>query len=163
MYSSPHILTFKSNQSLREPTFSEVYTLAYKLTHMTNTNTVFTQGQRVKRIRPQTVYVELSPTGHCPHHEAPHVVNRLLPAWWRAVASSQTLTSASTLTSSAAPEHLEAALRALEGAYGEDVAPTADNHSRGLARVEVRVVDGSSRNWIEQFAAFIHLNQLAIE
>ncbi len=26
-------------------------------------------GQRIKRMKPRTLYFQLSPTGHCPHHE----------------------------------------------------------------------------------------------
>lgn len=35
-------------------------------------------AQLAKRARPNALYMELSPCGHCPHHEAPHTVNRLL-------------------------------------------------------------------------------------
>ncbi len=31
-------------------------------------------GQRVKQHVPDAVYYELSPVGHCPHHEAPEVI-----------------------------------------------------------------------------------------
>ncbi|GLC45073.1 hypothetical protein PLESTB_001465600 [Pleodorina starrii] len=38
-------------------------------------------GQRLKRRLPAATYLELSPAGHCPHHEAPAAVNRALRAW----------------------------------------------------------------------------------
>ncbi|GFR43641.1 hypothetical protein Agub_g4742, partial [Astrephomene gubernaculifera] len=38
-------------------------------------------GQRLKRRLPGATYLELSPAGHCPHHEAPRAVNRALRAW----------------------------------------------------------------------------------
>lgn len=36
-------------------------------------------GQRAKQRNPDAVYYELSPAGHCPHHEAPEV---LFPAYF---------------------------------------------------------------------------------
>ncbi|GIL47115.1 hypothetical protein Vafri_4023 [Volvox africanus] len=38
-------------------------------------------GQRLKRRLPAATYLELSPAGHCPHHEAPAAVNRALRTW----------------------------------------------------------------------------------
>ncbi|GIL98314.1 hypothetical protein Vretimale_3708 [Volvox reticuliferus] len=38
-------------------------------------------GQRMKRRLPAATYLELSPAGHCPHHEAPAAVNRALRTW----------------------------------------------------------------------------------
>ena len=38
-------------------------------------------GQRVKRQVPKATYFELSPAGHCPHHEAPRAVNALILEW----------------------------------------------------------------------------------
>ncbi|KAG2453714.1 hypothetical protein HYH02_001926 [Chlamydomonas schloesseri] len=38
-------------------------------------------GQRLKRRLPEALYLELSPAGHCPHHETPAAVNRALRAW----------------------------------------------------------------------------------
>ncbi|KAG2483341.1 hypothetical protein HYH03_017789 [Edaphochlamys debaryana] len=38
-------------------------------------------GQRLKRRLPAATYLELSPAGHCPHHETPAAVNRALRAW----------------------------------------------------------------------------------
>ncbi len=38
-------------------------------------------GQRLKRRLPSATYLELSPAGHCPHHEAPAAVNRAARAW----------------------------------------------------------------------------------
>lgn len=31
-------------------------------------------GQRAKQRNPDAIYYELSPAGHCPHHEAPEVL-----------------------------------------------------------------------------------------
>ena len=42
-------------------------------------------GQRLKRAVPHATYYEVSPCGHCPHHEAPEVVNRLITGWVAAV------------------------------------------------------------------------------
>ncbi|CAM9623686.1 unnamed protein product [Hapterophycus canaliculatus] len=38
-------------------------------------------GHRIKRQRPETLYYELSPSGHSPHHETPNTVNALLADW----------------------------------------------------------------------------------
>lgn len=37
-------------------------------------------GQRLKRAVPSAVYLELSPSGHCPHHETPAAMNRAIEA-----------------------------------------------------------------------------------
>jgi len=42
-------------------------------------------GQRLKRRVPDAVYYELSPAGHCPHHEQPEAVNLLLSSFLRAM------------------------------------------------------------------------------
>ncbi|KAH9543187.1 hypothetical protein CY35_13G050300 [Sphagnum magellanicum] len=42
-------------------------------------------GQRVKQHVPDAVYYELSPVGHCPHHEAPEVVNFLIRKWVQSI------------------------------------------------------------------------------
>ena len=41
-------------------------------------------GQRVKRQVPEATYFELSPAGHCPHHEVPQTVNTLMLEWLNA-------------------------------------------------------------------------------
>eukprot|EP00850_Spirogloea_muscicola_P026419 SM007238S21503 [mRNA] locus=s7238:3:717:- [translate_table: standard] len=41
-------------------------------------------GARAKRAMPAAAYYELSPAGHCPHHEVPEVVNELLREWMHA-------------------------------------------------------------------------------
>jgi hypothetical protein len=38
-------------------------------------------GQRFKRAVPHAAYYELSDVGHCPHHEAPNAVGRILADW----------------------------------------------------------------------------------
>lgn len=38
-------------------------------------------GARIKRERPDATYFEVSPAGHCAHHEAPAAVNLLLAEW----------------------------------------------------------------------------------
>jgi len=38
-------------------------------------------GQRLKRHLPSAQYLELSPAGHCPHHEVPNTVNWALTSW----------------------------------------------------------------------------------
>ncbi|CAK9201361.1 unnamed protein product [Sphagnum troendelagicum] len=42
-------------------------------------------GQQVKQHVPDAVYYELSPVGHCPHHEAPEVVNFLIRKWVQSI------------------------------------------------------------------------------
>lgn len=43
-------------------------------------------GQRIKRQKGgAALYYELSPVGHCPHHEAPRAVNTLVSEWIAAV------------------------------------------------------------------------------
>ena len=42
-------------------------------------------GYRAKRSLPLAKYWEISPAGHCPHHEAPEAVNYLLTEWIRAL------------------------------------------------------------------------------
>eukprot|EP00850_Spirogloea_muscicola_P010654 SM000063S20044 [mRNA] locus=s63:494967:497651:+ [translate_table: standard] len=53
-------------------------------------------GARAKRAMPAASYYELSPAGHCPHHEVPEVVNELLREWMH-----------STLTGGPPPLHEE--------------------------------------------------------
>ena len=38
-------------------------------------------GRRLKRIVPDAAYYELSPAGHCPHHERPEAVNALIASF----------------------------------------------------------------------------------
>lgn len=38
-------------------------------------------GQRLKRVCPDAQYYEVSPAGHCPHHEAPATVALVLSSW----------------------------------------------------------------------------------
>ncbi len=38
-------------------------------------------GHRAKRTLPRAEYWEVTPAGHCPHHEAPEAVNALLLDW----------------------------------------------------------------------------------
>lgn len=38
-------------------------------------------AHRIKRQRPETLYYEISPSGHSPHHETPNTVNALLAGW----------------------------------------------------------------------------------
>jgi pimeloyl-ACP methyl ester carboxylesterase len=44
-------------------------------------------GQRAKQRNPDAIYYEISPAGHCPHHEAPEVVNVLLRRWMESIES----------------------------------------------------------------------------
>ncbi|XP_009764564.1 pheophytinase, chloroplastic isoform X1 [Nicotiana tabacum] len=44
-------------------------------------------GLQVKRQLPEAPYYEISPAGHCPHDEAPEVVNFLLRGWVRSLES----------------------------------------------------------------------------
>jgi pimeloyl-ACP methyl ester carboxylesterase len=92
-------------------------------------------GRRAKRVRQDAVYLELSDTGHCPHHESHASVNRALEAWVRVVESRATVkplgvrtssppsfpsvsASASTVDGADGPE-LADCMRALVGTYEE--------------------------------------------
>jgi pimeloyl-ACP methyl ester carboxylesterase len=44
-------------------------------------------GQRLKRRVPRSTYYEVSNCGHCPHHEAPEVVNEIIGRWVTAVSA----------------------------------------------------------------------------
>jgi hypothetical protein len=46
-------------------------------------------GHRAKRLLPSAVYFELSPAGHCPHHEAPTAVNSIIATFVAAVEAGQ--------------------------------------------------------------------------
>jgi pimeloyl-ACP methyl ester carboxylesterase len=46
-------------------------------------------GHRAKRLLPSAVYFELSPAGHCPHHEAPTAVNSIISTFVAAVEAGQ--------------------------------------------------------------------------
>ena len=81
-------------------------------------------GQRAKRALGDEVcdYYELSPAGHCPHHEAPAAVNSLMGDWIRAVA---------------------------EGVPRPKGKSTHPSHVSGGRDVEVTLLDGSPRNVFE--------------
>ena len=38
-------------------------------------------AQQIKKTKPETDYYQISPAGHCPHHEAPIVVNSVIKRW----------------------------------------------------------------------------------
>ncbi|KAL2329310.1 hypothetical protein Fmac_022737 [Flemingia macrophylla] len=44
-------------------------------------------GLQVKRQVPEAPYYQISPAGHCPHHEVPEVINFLLRGWIRNIES----------------------------------------------------------------------------
>ncbi|GMH35967.1 hypothetical protein BSKO_03835 [Bryopsis sp. KO-2023] len=44
-------------------------------------------GQRLKRIVPDAMYYEVTPAGHCPHHERPGSVNSIASQWITAIES----------------------------------------------------------------------------
>lgn len=100
-------------------------------------------GQRVKRVLPYVPYFELSPTGHCPHHESPNAVNHVLSAW----------------------------LQVLESEGGQDRAvlglhPTlqdvlGDYDEQGGRKVTVSRSTGQPRNVIESVGAFLHNVELS--
>lgn len=48
-------------------------------------------GQRLRRQLPSATYLELSPAGHCPHHEAPVAVSRCISEWVSAREAGQEL------------------------------------------------------------------------
>lgn len=41
-------------------------------------------SRRLKRLVPELSYFDVSPAGHCPHHEAPAAINRVLVDWMAA-------------------------------------------------------------------------------
>jgi len=47
-------------------------------------------GQRLKRRVPEAVYYELSPAGHCPHHERPEASNTLIASYIESLVSGAT-------------------------------------------------------------------------
>ncbi|DBB17977.1 TPA: hypothetical protein ACH3X3_002978 [Trebouxia sp. C0006] len=48
-------------------------------------------GQRLKRLLADAVYLEISPAGHCPHHEAPTAVHEAMSGWLQSVETSSSL------------------------------------------------------------------------
>ena len=38
-------------------------------------------AQQIKNTRPSVDYYELSPSGHCPHHETPTAINAMIKSW----------------------------------------------------------------------------------
>ena len=94
-------------------------------------------GQRLKRIQPNTAYFELSPTGHCPHHESPKAVNSILSSWVSHVEGGivcKSIVEASATIS----------LDGVQECYEESEERC----------VSVSLVDGSPRNIFEKFGAF---------
>ena len=91
-------------------------------------------SQRIKRILPQSYLIELSPCGHCPHHECPEIVNSLLIEW---IGSADELSSAS---------H-NRLLRMCEDISND---------------VKCEIVDGVPRNFIEYIGETLHRVQLAV-
>ncbi|KAL3140722.1 hypothetical protein ABBQ32_005278 [Trebouxia sp. C0010 RCD-2024] len=48
-------------------------------------------GQRLKRLLADAVYLEVSPAGHCPHHEAPTAVHEAMSKWVQSMESGKPL------------------------------------------------------------------------
>eukprot|EP00611_Tribonema_gayanum_P012137 TRINITY_DN226_c2_g1_i1.p1 TRINITY_DN226_c2_g1~~TRINITY_DN226_c2_g1_i1.p1 ORF type:complete len:485 (-),score=150.70 TRINITY_DN226_c2_g1_i1:303-1757(-) len=44
-------------------------------------------GHRAKRAAPRAPYYELTPSGHCPHHETPAAVNHIVGGWIKSIES----------------------------------------------------------------------------
>ncbi len=86
-------------------------------------------GQRFKRAVPDAAYYELTPAGHCPHHEAPNATNRVILGWVAAVEGQQ-----------AVPHSTGEVWEVQEG---------------GGRRVRVCHVDGSPRNVFERLDAAV--------
>ena len=86
-------------------------------------------GQRAKRALPGATYYEVSPAGHCPHHERPEIVNALVKGWTEAVLAGRSvpLADGSTLCVEAPGEG-----------------------GRPPSRVTAALVDGSPRNVFEK-------------
>ena len=88
-------------------------------------------GQRLKRRIPDAAYFELSPAGHCPHHEAPGPVNNLVSMWIASLDS--------------------------RGRLDMDVGASWQERCPVTGRdVSVSLLDGSPRNVFEQIDALIY-------
>ncbi|KAF6264364.1 hypothetical protein COO60DRAFT_1698391 [Scenedesmus sp. NREL 46B-D3] len=83
-------------------------------------------GHRAKRLLPSAVYLELSPAGHCPHHEAPTAVNSIIATFVAAVEAGQ--------------QHQHALMQA---------GSVTSFDEAGGCTVQVACVDGSPRNLLE--------------
>lgn len=91
-------------------------------------------AQRAKRVRPSTCYIELSPAGHCPHHECPNTVNQLILKWLHFQ------TQDSTATATAIHRDNDVLIRkAVEGVYEEEEG----------RQIEVKIKDGKSTSFME--------------
>ena len=91
-------------------------------------------SQRIKRILPLSYLIELSPCGHCPHHECPEIVNSLLVEWIRNVDE---------LSPVAYPRLLRRC------------ADISDD-------IKCELVDGAPRNFVEHLGETLHRLQLLL-
>jgi hypothetical protein len=97
-------------------------------------------GQRLKRAVPSSQYIEISPCGHCPHHECPEQVNDVLRLWFQVFDEEYVV--------------VERAFRLLC-----DEMKSASNVG-GSGTIACEVVDGSPRTMLERLArAFHRVNQ----
>ena len=91
-------------------------------------------SQRIKRILPLSYLIELSPCGHCPHHECPEIVNNLIIEW---------IESCDELSNAAYSRFLRRC---------EDISND----------VKCEVVDGTPRNFVECFGEALHRLQFTL-
>lgn len=96
-------------------------------------------GQRLKRILPSVPYFELSPTGHCPHHESPNAVNAILSSWLQVLEANGSQEYKESLES-------HPVLQDVKGEYDEG----------GGRTVTVSLSSGQPRNVLEKLGAFFH-------
>jgi hypothetical protein len=86
-------------------------------------------GQRFKRAVPEAAYYELTPAGHCPHHEAPNATNKVILDWVAAVEGQQDVP--------------------------HSIGEVWEVEEAGGRRVRVCHVDGSPRNVFERLDAAV--------
>ena len=97
-------------------------------------------GQRIKRVLPQSNFIELSPCGHCPHHERPYEINALLKEWVSCVA-------------------VVVSSQGKDGDNAHDVRARALNarcQQLSSSSIACELVDGRPRNFVEQMLKLLH-------
>jgi len=131
-------------------------------------------GQRAKRVLPHAPYFELSPTGHCPHHESPLAVNSIMESWTRSVDEADDVDARDDarleLVSSSASDSLKSnqdkagqmprnvlEMRPRHHVSFDRLASVVGLYQESSSRdVRVELVDGQPRNILERVGAFFH-------
>ena len=109
-------------------------------------------GQRAKKRKPDVAYFELSPSGHCPHHETPTATNAVLSAWVDEVeaAGPNLLPVGRADKSDDAARMADVAARVGRRAVGSYV------EGKTNATVSVSAVEGTPRTVMERLAALFN-------